>query len=69
MFKTYQNEVENQLGKRIKILRSDRGGEFLSSEFRDHLRDCGIISQLASLMTPQHNGVSKRMNQILLDMV
>ena len=58
VFKTYQNEVHNQLGKRIKILRSDRGGEYLSQEFCDHLRDCGIISQLAPPGTLKHNGVS-----------
>ncbi|GKB63079.1 retrotransposon protein, putative, ty1-copia subclass, partial [Tanacetum coccineum] len=46
MFKTFQNEVENQLGKTIKALRSDRGGEYLSQEFLDHLRSRGIISQL-----------------------
>ena len=27
-FIIYKNEVENQLGKKIKILRSDRGGEY-----------------------------------------
>jgi len=69
MFKAYQNEVQNQLDKRIKILRSDRGGEYLSQEFCDHLRDCGIISQLSPPRTPQHNGVSERRNRTLLDMV
>ena len=29
-FKEFQNEVENQLGKKIKLLRSDRGGEYMS---------------------------------------
>ena len=29
-FKEYRNEVEKQLGKSIKILQSDRGGEYLS---------------------------------------
>ena len=43
-FKFFKNEVQNQLGKNIKTLRSDRGGEYLSQEFIDHLRDCGIIS-------------------------
>ena len=43
-FKIYKNEVQNQLGKNIKTLRSDRGGEYLSQEFTDHLKDCGIIS-------------------------
>ena len=43
-FKVFKNEVQNQLGKNIKTLKSDRGGEYLSREFIDHLRDCGIIS-------------------------
>ena len=30
MFKAFQNEVQNQLGKTIKALRSDRDGEYLS---------------------------------------
>ncbi|GJS78904.1 retrotransposon protein, putative, ty1-copia subclass [Tanacetum coccineum] len=29
-FKVFKNEVENQLGKTIKALRSDRGGEYIS---------------------------------------
>ena len=52
-FKVFKNEVQNQLGKNIKMLRSDRGGEYLSREFVDHLRDCGIISQLTPPGTPQ----------------
>ena len=57
MFKSFQNEVQNQLGKTIKALRSDRGGEYLSQEFDDHPRTCGIISQLTPPGTPQWNGV------------
>ena len=68
-FKEFKNEVQNQLGKCIKILRSDRGGEYLSQEFRDHLVQCGIISQLTPPGTPQWNGVSERRNRTLLDMV
>ena len=69
VFRTYQNKVQNELGKSIKILRSDRGEEYLSQEFRDHLRNCGIISQLTPPMTPQLNGVAERRNRTLLDMV
>ena len=68
-FKEFQNEVENQLGKKIKALRSDRGGEYLSQEFDNHLVDCGIVSQLTPPGTPQMNGVSERRNRTLLDMV
>ncbi|KAI3791230.1 hypothetical protein L2E82_04924 [Cichorium intybus] len=44
-FKEFKNEVENQLGRKIKMLRSDRGGEYLSIEFLDYLKECGIVSQ------------------------
>ena len=68
-FKEFKNEVQNQLGKSIKALRSDRGGEYLSQEFDDYLKECGIVSQLTPPATPQWNGVSERRNRTLLDMV
>ncbi|GJW98304.1 retrotransposon protein, putative, ty1-copia subclass [Tanacetum coccineum] len=43
-FKVFQKEVENQLGKTIKSLRSDRGGEYMSQEFLDHLKEHGIYT-------------------------
>ena len=66
-FKEFRQEVEKQLGKSIKVLRSDRGGEYLSLEFQGYLRDNGILSQWTPPYTPQHNGVSERRNRTLLD--
>ncbi|GKA77327.1 retrotransposon protein, putative, ty1-copia subclass [Tanacetum coccineum] len=54
-FKVFQNEVENQIGKKIKAIRSDRGGEYLSHEFVNHMKSCGIVSQLTLPKTLQHN--------------
>ena len=68
-FKEFQNEVENHRNRKIKFLRSDRGGEYLSYEFSTHMKDCGIVSQLTPAGTPQRNGVSERRNRTLLDMV
>ena len=68
-FKEFQSEVENHRNKKIKFLRSDRGGEYLSYEFGLHLKQCRIVSQLAPHGTPQRNGVSERCNRTLLDMV
>ncbi|KAK9009221.1 hypothetical protein V6N11_035766 [Hibiscus sabdariffa] len=68
-FKELKNEVQNQHGKSIKALRSDRGGEYLSQDFDELLKECGIVSQLTPLGTPQWNGVSERRNRTLLDMV
>nr|GEU56259.1 hypothetical protein [Tanacetum cinerariifolium] len=55
-FKVFQNEDENQLGKKIKVIRFDRGGEYLSQEFVNHMKSYGIVSQLTPPYTPQHNG-------------
>ncbi|XP_075499086.1 uncharacterized protein LOC142537461 [Primulina tabacum] len=68
-FKQFCAEVENHLGKSIKTLRSDRGGEYMDYEFKNHLIENGILSQLTAPGTPQQNGVAERRNQTLLDMM
>nr|GEX63196.1 hypothetical protein [Tanacetum cinerariifolium] len=68
-FKVFQKEVENQLGKTIKSLRSNRRGEYISQEFLDHLKDHEIIAHRTPPYTLQHNGVSEKRNRTLLDMV
>ena len=45
-FKDFQRELENHRNKKIKFLRSDRGGEYLSYDFGLHLKQCGIVSQI-----------------------
>ena len=51
-FKEYRAEVENQLGKTIKTLRSDRGEEYLDNDFEEFLVEHGIVSQLTAPGTP-----------------
>ena len=65
-FKEFKNEVENQTGRKIKALRSDRGGEYLSQEFIDYLKLCRIVTQLTPPGTPEWNGVSERRNHTLM---
>nr|GEW90081.1 hypothetical protein [Tanacetum cinerariifolium] len=68
-FKHFEKEVENQLGKTIKSLHFDRGGEYMSQEFLDHLKEHRIITHRTPPYTPQNNGVSGRRNRTLLDIV
>nr|GEX65721.1 putative retrotransposon protein [Tanacetum cinerariifolium] len=68
-FKVFKKEVENQLEKTIKSLRSNLGGENMSREFLDHLKEHGIIAHRNPPYTPQNNEVSDRRNRTLLDMV
>nr|GEW86957.1 retrotransposon protein, putative, Ty1-copia subclass [Tanacetum cinerariifolium] len=67
-FKVFQKEVENQLWKTVKSLCSGHGGEYISQEFLDHLKEHGIIAHGTPLYMPQHNVVLEKRNRTLLDM-
>jgi hypothetical protein len=78
-FKSFKSEVELQLNKRIKDVRSDHGGEYYgrsdgSGEQRlgpsaKFLEDNEIVPQYTMLGSPTMNGVAERRNQILTEMV
>ena len=51
-FIQYINEVENQLDRKIKALRTDRGREYLSEQFAKLCNDKGILRQLTTPRTP-----------------
>ncbi|CAI7748386.1 unnamed protein product, partial [Closterium sp. NIES-53] len=59
--------VERESGKRVKAIRSDRGGEFLGAKFRSWLKRHGIKQQLTTAYTPQSNGVAERANQTIIE--
>jgi len=45
------------------------GGEYVSKEFQEYLKNKGILSQRSCPYTPQQNGVAERKNRHLLDVV
>lgn len=67
-FKKLKSMTELQSGYKVKCLRSDRGGEFLSSEFVQFCNDHGIQRQLTMAYTPQQNGVVERKNKTVVEM-
>lgn len=67
-FKIFKQEVERQTGKKIKILRSDNGREYINNQFDSYLQDNGILRQLTVAYTPQQNGVAERANRTLVEM-
>ncbi|WJZ90328.1 hypothetical protein VitviT2T_009480 [Vitis vinifera] len=67
-FVLYKTEVENQLNKKIKVLRSDRGGEY-ESPFVDICAQHGIIHETTAPYSPQSNGVAERKNRTLKEMM
>ena len=67
-FKQYKNEVENQLNLKIKMIRSDRGGEY-ESPFAEICLEYGIIHQTTAPYTPQSNDLAERKNRTLKEMM
>ncbi|KAL4324140.1 hypothetical protein GQ457_11G003170 [Hibiscus cannabinus] len=60
--------AKNQSNCKLKVLRTDNGGEYVSNEFNDFCKDSGILHQLTVPRTPQQNGVYERRNRTILEM-
>uniref|UniRef100_A0A2N9F8N5 Integrase catalytic domain-containing protein n=1 Tax=Fagus sylvatica TaxID=28930 RepID=A0A2N9F8N5_FAGSY len=66
-FKHFQASVENQLSQKIKILRTDCGGEYTSNEFNTHCASHGIIHHFSCPHTPQQNGLVERKHRHVIE--
>ncbi|KAG6531868.1 hypothetical protein ZIOFF_005703 [Zingiber officinale] len=67
-FKKFKSVTENTTEYKIKTLRTDRGGEFLSTEFTRFCENEGIERHLTAPYTPQQNGVVERRNRTVMAM-
>ena len=59
--------LENKKERKVKVLRSDNGGDYSSIEFKAYLAGEGNGHQLSISGRPEKNGVVKRMNQTLTE--
>jgi transposase InsO family protein len=66
-FKDFRAQVENQTGKKIKVLRSDNEGKYTSSDFIDFYKEARIKRELPMPFNPQQNGVAKRKNRTIVE--
>lgn len=69
LFKCYKSVVENQNERKIKILRSDRGGEYFPTELTLSCEENDILHQTSAPYTPQQNGLAERKSRTLVDIV
>ncbi|KAM0017627.1 putative RNA-directed DNA polymerase [Helianthus debilis subsp. tardiflorus] len=67
-FKAFKKMVEKECEHQIKVLRTDRGGEFCSHAFNQFCENNGIKRELTVSYTPQHNGVVERRNRTVMGM-
>lgn len=62
-------EQLNASNKRVSRIRTDKGGEFILTNFRHYCEKKGIKQEYTVGYTPQQCGVAERLNRTLLDKV
>ena len=66
-FKEFVNVMTNITGKRVKVLRSDNGGEYCSNDFSEYLKQQGIKHETTVPYNPAQNGLAERMNRTIVE--
>lgn len=67
-FKNFRILVENEACEKIKVFRTDRGGEFLSNQFTTYYDETGLNCHFTSPYSPQQNGVVEKRNRTVIEM-
>jgi transposase InsO family protein len=61
--KTLITRLETLTEHKVKIVRSDRGGEFIDKELSTYFKEKGITHETSAPHTPQQNGVAEHFNR------
>lgn len=69
LFVKFKSIVERQICHKIRLLRTDGGGEYVSSEFDALCEREGIVHKIVPPYTSQQNGSAKRKNMTIMNMV
>ena len=65
VYKQYEAWVKTQMGAKIKVLNSDRGGEYQGTDFVNYLKSKGTHQKLNVHDMPQQAGVAERHNRTI----
>jgi hypothetical protein len=66
-FQELKDQVENLTGRKIKVLRSDNGGEYTSKDLNNFCIEVGIKREYIVPYKPQQNGVAERKNKTIIE--
>ena len=58
---------QTETKKKVKCIRSDRGGEFDGKEFKRRLAELGVVQEFTVSRSPQQNGVAERDNRTVME--
>ena len=68
-FQNWKALIQTESKQKLKVLRTDQGGEYTSAEFETFFQSVGVHHELTVPKTPEQNEVTKRMNQTLVKSV
>jgi transposase InsO family protein len=68
MFKKFKVMTKTQTGMKLKASRSDWGGEYQSTKFKQFCDQEGISQQLTTPYTPKQNNVAERKNRTIVEL-
>ena len=66
-YRCYEAWLKVQHERDIKRLQSDRGGEYMSNDFAQYLREHRTARQLTVYDSPPSNGIAERCNGVLVE--
>nr|GEU34764.1 hypothetical protein [Tanacetum cinerariifolium] len=67
ILRNFITEIENLKDLKVKIIRSDNGGEYRNKEMDEFCSRKGIKREFSNARTPQQNGIAERRNRTLIE--
>ena len=68
-FKEWKALVEKSTEQKLKCIRTDNGGEYLSIEFQENLKAEGVKHERTVPKNPEQNGVAECLNRTLVETI
>lgn len=65
--KEFVERVSNQFKKKPKVIRSDRGSEYINKDIQEYLVNNGIKFECTVGYAPEQNGIAERKNRSLME--
>lgn len=66
-YENFKAMTERQTGRKLKVLRTDNGTEYVNKTFRTSMAKDGVRHEKTCPYTPEQNGVAERMNRTLIE--
>lgn len=63
IFRRFHSMISTQFNAKLRILRTDNGGEYVNLQLTEYFQERGLIHETSCSQTPQQNGVAERKNR------